>query len=115
VVSFGPEIGRAIGHSPHAILLAEADGRPLTYYGLLTGYSWPQATNGGVGAASGIVTPDAAALLASFQQGQPPDYFVVTDFVELSRQPQLKQVLSHYQVIAQTPAYVIYDLRQPAQ
>jgi hypothetical protein len=40
-------------------------------------------------------------------------YFLVTDFDELNRQPELKQRLARFSVFAQGDGYVIYDLSDP--
>ena len=43
------------------------------------------------------------------------DFFLVTDFQELGRQPDLKKSLSAFPVYAQSDSYIIYNLRnQPA-
>lgn len=114
ITRYGPEIGEAVRHSDKVIMLADSDGRPLTYYGLISGRQWPYGANGDIGAAVGFKTPDASALLAGVQAGSPVDYFVVTDFGELSRQPQLQDLLAHFPVVARTSQYSIYDLRQTA-
>jgi 4-amino-4-deoxy-L-arabinose transferase-like glycosyltransferase len=52
-------------------------------------------------------------LLAYFeQQTSGKDYFLITDFVELERQPALKQLLDEqYPIIFQGEGYWVYDLR----
>lgn len=42
------------------------------------------------------------------------DYFLITQFEELDRQPQVKQILNeNYSVWKSTSDYLIYDLRNP--
>ena len=113
IAKFGPQIGQTVGHSDRVIMLADSDDRPLTYYALITGSGWPYGPSGDIGKAVGVKTPDASETLAALQASrQPYDYFIVTDFGELQTQPQLQQVLKQYPVLAQTPQYIIYDLRQ---
>jgi hypothetical protein len=40
-------------------------------------------------------------------------FFLVTDFDELKRQPELRAKLNNYSIYAQGDGYVIYDLQQP--
>jgi hypothetical protein len=40
-------------------------------------------------------------------------YFLVTDFAELGRQPELRDHLKTYEVFAEGDGYVIYNLERP--
>jgi len=92
------EIGATLQHQPGILALTSDYGYPLAYYGWQNVSLWSAADN--------------------FEQGFSKQtfekaYFVVTDFDELARQPQLAEKLSAYQVFAQTREYIIYDLKAP--
>jgi hypothetical protein len=40
-------------------------------------------------------------------------FFLVTDFEELKRQPELRQELAGFAIYAQGEGYTIYDLQEP--
>jgi hypothetical protein len=91
-------IGEALQHQPGVIALTADYGYPLAYYGWQNVSLWSAVDN--------------------FEQGFSKQtfekaYFVVTDFDELARQPQLAEKLSAYQVFAQAREYIIYDLKAP--
>ena len=54
---------------------------------------------------------DLATRFRNMTRGN--QYFLVTDFAELARQPDLEQKLAGFAVYAQGNGYVIYDLQQP--
>jgi hypothetical protein len=92
------EIGETLQHQPGIIALTSDYGYPLAYYGWQNVSLWENPED--------------------FEQGFSKQtfekaYFVVTDFDELARQPQLAEKLSAYQVFAQTREYIIYDLKAP--
>lgn len=92
------EIGETLQHQPGVVALTTDYGYPLAYYGWQNVSLWEYSED--------------------FEQGFSKQtfekaYFVVTDFDELARQPQLAEKLSAYQVFAQTREYIIYDLKAP--
>lgn len=92
------QIGEALQRQPGIIALTEDYGYPLAYYGWQNVSLWYPADD--------------------FEQGFSEQtfekaYFVVTDFDELARQPELAQKLAGYQVFAQSREYSIYDLKAP--
>lgn len=114
IAKIGPQIGQAVDHSTHVLMLADSNARPLMYYARISGEDWPYAASGDIGVASGFATPDASSYLASAIQRVGADYFVVVDFGQLEQQPGLKALLKQHAVVVQTPAYSVYDLRKRA-
>ena len=89
-------IGETLQHQPGIVALTTDYGYPLAYYGWQNVSLWEYSEDFEQGFS---------------QQTFEKAYFVVTDFDELARQPQLAEKLSAYQVFAQTREYVIYDLK----
>jgi hypothetical protein len=56
-------------------------------------------------------SPDLLHLFDNMTRGKA--YFLITDFDELNRQPELKQKLASFSEYAQGNGYVIYDLQKP--
>ncbi len=92
------QIGEALQHQPGIIALTEDYGYPLAYYGWQNVSLWYPADDCEQG---------------FNQQTFEKAYFVVTDFDELARQPELAKKLAGYQVFAQSREYSIYDLKAP--
>ncbi len=42
-------------------------------------------------------------------------FFLVTDFAELNRQPELKTELARFAIYARGAGYTIYDLQKPVR
>jgi len=95
------EIGEALQHQPGIVALTEEYGYPLAYYGWQNVSLWPAYNSVGY-------FEDAFA-----RQTDQKAYFLVTDFEELARQPELAQKLDTYTIFAQTNKYLIYDLKAP--
>lgn len=95
------EIGEALQHQPGIVALTEEYGYPLAYYGWQNVSLWP--------AYNAVGDFDDAFARQTYQKA----YFLVTDFEELARQPELAQKLQTYAIFAQTNHYIIYDLKAP--
>jgi hypothetical protein len=89
------------------IALTQDYGYRLMYWGWRKAELWPYETE--LSQLRGNKSP--AESFAERVAGK--DYFLVTAFGELERQPQLKQLLSRYPVLAQGDGFVLYDLRHP--
>ena len=110
-------IGAAVEHSPQVIFLSEDWGTPLRYYGGLAGRYWPTRFEIQMYlplGASGLVNSDAPArwqALSSAVGGA--RFFVVTDLDELSRQPDLQQLLTErFNLRKRTERYLVYEALQ---
>jgi hypothetical protein len=82
-------------------------GSPLEYYGWKTVPVWPYT--GDTKYARGGVLP-TEKLFEEYSSKR--DYFIVTDFEELDRQPALKKLLMKYPVLASGNGFVIYNLEK---
>jgi hypothetical protein len=100
--AFWAEVGNAIGHQPGVTALTTDYGYPLAYYGWQNSNPWPLAPD--------IKNfNDAWARLTSGKS-----YFLVTDFDEYARQPELQKRLNeNYPIFAQGQGFVVFDLYHP--
>lgn len=105
------ELGKKFNPSENIIGLTSDYGYRLAYYGGVRTAQWMTSADFNYRAMNGE-TFDMKALFQ--QQVEGKDYFVVTMFGELDKQPALKSMLnSQYAVLAQTGDYLIYDLHHP--
>ena len=87
------DIGAIVDHTDHAIYLTCAYGEPLRYYGQLGGWNWPNIGDMIYDRMQGKPVPSAAERLDGLLAQTPYDYFIITDFLELRRQPDLLALL----------------------
>jgi hypothetical protein len=105
-------IGDSIPTDGRFIALTNDYGFPLMYYGWKTPSAlWPMKIDFDLMSARGDTAVDIQALFADRTQGM--RYFLVTMPGELENQPELNQILSHYQIIEQGDGYQVYNLDQP--
>ncbi|MEW5829668.1 MAG: glycosyltransferase family 39 protein [Chloroflexota bacterium] len=104
------DLGGKLGHNASVVSLTDDYGYSLMYWGWQNSTAW--LTTGDMTvrqlADRAVDLPERFDKLASTRQ-----FFLVTDFVELARQPELKAKLEKFAVYAQGEGYVIYDLQQP--
>jgi hypothetical protein len=100
--AFWAEVGNAIGHQPGVVALTTDYGYPLAYYGWQNSDPWPLA-------------PDIQNFDETFSRlTAGKSYFLVTDFDEYNRQPELqKRLNANYPIIAQGNGYLVFDLYHP--
>lgn len=103
------EIGERLEYAPTAMALIPDYGSRLEYYGFTTAGIWPTLDDmtyyelrGGAGSFD-----DAFATRVRNKV-----YFLVTDFEELKRQPELREQLDTFPVYAEGEGYIIYQLRE---
>jgi hypothetical protein len=104
------EIGDRLGHGPNVVALTQDYGSRLEYWGWQNAIIWPNSGDTDYHEARGG-SIDFAELFAKLTVGNA--YFLVTDFAELNRQPQLKARLADFAVDQQGDGYIIYDLQKP--
>ena len=105
------DVGRVVGHSTRTIFLAPHDGKPLMYYGKLSGRYWPYWFDIRDETLWGVTHLSPRERLAALGDGIEPEYFIVTDLVELENQSNLKQYLDeNYPVLIKDSRFVIYRL-----
>jgi 4-amino-4-deoxy-L-arabinose transferase-like glycosyltransferase len=103
------EIGDTLGHGVPVVSLAHDYGYRLSYWSWITPTDWGTSADFNFLAATGQ-TFEFEDLFKQRTEGK--DFFVVTLFGELDRQPALKDMLeTHYAVFAETGDYIVYDLR----
>ncbi|PJF39396.1 MAG: hypothetical protein CUN54_08820, partial [Phototrophicales bacterium] len=105
------EIGEEIDHNPNTLYLADAYGLPLIYHGELSGEFWPSVSDVEFTAYSGGLVQSVEERFTNNPIVDNPEYFVVTNFEEFARQPELEAYLNdNFPIIAETDDYIIYDL-----
>ncbi|HUM68764.1 MAG TPA: glycosyltransferase family 39 protein [Chloroflexota bacterium] len=102
------EIATHINHSTQLVYLSPFYGRPLEYFGLLSGIYWPrpdtQIRYMGTEEKWATVTERLANIPFT------PDYFIITDFREYTTHHQdLAAYLQVCPLVAQTESYLIYE------
>jgi len=104
------EIGDKLGHGPNVVALTQDYGTRLAYWGWQDALIWPNSGDIDYHDARGA-SFDTAKRFAKLTAGNA--FFLVTDFDELKRQPELKQKLDGLPVYTQGDGYIIYDLQKP--
>jgi hypothetical protein len=115
-VNYRPEaemwarIGDDLQHGPNVVALTQDYGSRLAYWGWQNALIWPNSGDIDYHEARGA-SIGFAELFSNLTAGNA--YFLVTDFAELDRQPELKARLSEFAVQAQGAGFTIYDLQRP--
>lgn len=102
------QLGDLLGHGPNVVALTQDYGSRLAYWGWQNAIIWPNSGDRDYHEARGA-SIGFAELFDKLTVGNA--FFLVTDFAELSRQPELKDRLTQYSVYAQGDGYIIYDLQ----
>lgn len=111
-VTLAQRIGGAIGHSRETVFLAPEYGRPLSYYGDLSGRNWPQRGDFAAAALRGLPVPTAEERFRELASRVMPEYFIVTSLAEFESQQDLKQFLTTgFPQVAEIDGCLIFDLR----
>jgi dolichyl-phosphate-mannose-protein mannosyltransferase len=105
------EIGDKLGHGHNVIALTQDYGSRLAYWGWQDALIWPNSGDIDYHEARGG-SMDLTERFDNMSFGNA--YFLVTDFEELRRQPELGKELAGFAVYAQGDGYTIYDLQKPA-
>jgi hypothetical protein len=110
-IALAQRIGTIVNHSTATLFLAPYYGRPLMYHGEISGDPWPYWYDVRDEALWNAVVPSAAERLDAMIARSGAEYFVVLDFEELARQPDLAQALAVYPVISRGDDHLVLDLR----
>jgi Dolichyl-phosphate-mannose-protein mannosyltransferase len=107
------EIGQQLEGRPGIVGLVQDYGSRLEYWGGRGSVNWPHLGDEGyVNVRGGTLTFDELFKRYTSKMG----YFLVTDFEEFNRQPQLQERLrSFYPLYAEGEGYLIFDLNHPIQ
>ncbi len=106
------EIGAILNHGSGVVALTQDYGGRLAYWGWQNATIWPNSGDIDYHDVRGS-SFNFGKTFNNLTQGR--HYFLVTDFAEFDRQPQLKQQLAGYSVYQQGSGFVIYDLTKPLQ
>lgn len=109
-VAMQQEIGERVRHSARTIFLSGDYGVPLQYHGLLCGTSWPVGWDLEWERLAGRPVQGAQERFASSYAQERPEFFIVEALGEFERQPDLKQFLSRFPIVAEDGDYLIFDL-----
>jgi len=103
--AFWSEVGEVIPADAKVIALTQDYGFRLMMYGWRKVDLWPLETG-----LSQTRNPDKnnAAEFDALTEGR--DYFLVTAFGQLDKQPALKAILDSYPVVIEGEGYILYDL-----
>ena len=104
--AFWSEVGEVIPADANVIGLTQDYGFRLMMWGWRKVNLWPLTTD--LNEAHGG-SQDASGDFADLTSGK--EYFLVTAFGQLDKQPDLKEILEGYPIAAQGDGYVLYDLR----
>ena len=104
--AFWNEVGEAFPSDAKVIALTQDYGYRLMLYGWRKVDLWPLATE-----LSATRNPDKdnAAQFSELTDGK--DYFLVTAFGQLEKQPGLKKILDTYPIAFEGEGFILYDLR----
>ena len=104
------EIGDRLSHGHNVVALTQDYGSRLAYWGWQDALIWPNSGDIDYHVARGG-TVDLKERFQDMTHGNA--FFLVTDFAELKRQPELKDELSGFAVYARGEGYTIFDLQKP--
>jgi len=106
------EIGQAVGHSTRTLFLADYYGYPLQYYAEIAGRNWPRQHDFRMASWMGRLLPPTEQLFEERRRAVGAEYFIVADWDEYERQPELKRLLEgRFPAAGRGDGYVIFDLR----
>ncbi len=106
------EIGSQLKHGHNVVALTQDYGSRLAYWGWQDSLIWPNSGDIDYHVARGG-TMNLEERFQSMTHGNA--FFLVTDFAELNRQPELKIELSRFAIYARGAGYAIYDLQKPVR
>ncbi|MCK6581560.1 MAG: glycosyltransferase family 39 protein [Anaerolineales bacterium] len=104
--AFWNQVGGAFPADAKVIALTQDYGYRLMMYGWRKVDLWPLATEL---SAERNPDKDTAAQFDELTAGK--DYFLVTAFGQLDKQPGMKNILDTYPIAVQGDGYILYDLR----
>ena len=107
------EIAGHFDEKARVVALTQDYGSRLEYWGWQGSVNWPYLGDAGyANVRSGVLSFDD--LFDRYASKM--SYFLVTDFEEFDRQPQLKErLLAFYPVSSEGDGYLIFDLKNPIQ
>ena len=93
------------------VALVQAYGYPLEYYGWVDAELW--STTGDINLRELAGKSQDEIEQKRWEQLKGMDLFLVTNFNEFNRQPELKEYLEGFEIFSEGSGYVVYDLKRP--
>ncbi len=107
-IAFWEKMGALFSADDKVVALSQDYGNRLAYWGWLTPRNWPSMDDIALRQEAGQAV-NLEDYFQDYTSGY--DYFLITDFEEYARQPQLEQWLQmNSAIISSDPAYILYDL-----
>jgi hypothetical protein len=103
------EVGTLL-RKERTVALTQDYGSRLEYWGWTSTFTWPYVGDLTYAAARG---GDISFDTLFEEHSSKKDFFLITDFAELDRQPKLKERLRQLPVYAEGAGFVVFDLRSP--
>lgn len=111
-INIAKEIGEVVNHSVQTIHLTKTYGKPLEYYGELSGRHWPSSAHLRTEQQVGRKTLSLEERFKLYFSKSSPEYFIITDLKSFEEQKELHEFLDKsFKILAKTDNYFIYDLR----
>lgn len=110
-ITLAQDIGGLFQPQERVVSIAPYYSYTIRYWGWVNATNWLSVGDFDIRELAGQ-TIDIPAVFAEQTAGQ--DYFLVMDFAELDRQPEVKKLLVEgFPLVKQTADYAVYDLRNP--
>ncbi|NMC46688.1 MAG: glycosyltransferase family 39 protein [Chloroflexi bacterium] len=107
-IAFWEKMGALFSADDKVVALSQDYGNRLAYWGWHTPRNWPSMDDIALRQEAGQ-TVSLEDYFRDYTSGY--DYFLITDFEEYTRQPQLEQWLqTNFATVSSDPAYILYDL-----
>lgn len=110
-VQLAKQIGLVTNHTSHGVFLSGSYTLPIMYYGEVAGTWWPLSNDSFLGERRYRYRMPASQRLKQISETHHPEFFVITNMTEFSRQHDLVQMLKDRPVIECTDTHMIFDLR----
>lgn len=112
-VKIAQEIGDAVQHSSKTVFLTPNYGTIIKYHGHLSGNYWPNQGDFRGEILRGKRVLGAEERFNTHYLKGSPEYFIVTDYRELQRQPDLRKFLTqNFPVLVNNRNYLIFNLKR---
>jgi hypothetical protein len=107
-IAFWEKMGALFSTDDKVVALSQDYGNRLAYWGWHTPRNWPSMDDIALRQEAGQAV-SLEDYFRDYTSGY--DYFLITDFEEYARQPQLEQWLqANFATVSSDPAYILYDL-----
>ncbi len=113
--AYWEEIGEKLGRNPSVIALTQDYGYRLEYWGWVKPQYWPYTGDDELRGIDSVTAEQFDQRFAELTDSV--QYFLITDFTELAKQPTLAEELEKYPIVYENTlggmSYIVYDLFHP--